>query len=54
MTSIVKPTNITNIPAEVYINHILPYVVERQLKLLDWIPIDKLDWGVVIQMSFIF
>ena len=33
-----------NIPEEVFINNILPYVIEPPMKLLDWIDINNIDW----------
>ena len=33
------------IPVEVYLNYILPYVVRKPMKLLYWIDINKLNWS---------
>ena len=35
------------IPHEVYLKHILPYVIKPPMKLLDWIDIENLDWKLL-------
>ncbi len=37
----------SDIPHEIYIDYILPYVIRPPMKLLDWIDIDRLNWSIL-------